>query len=503
MYYLHDREADTSERVLFTHTENVPTRDPEKALKWMAWTAIHAEEIKREAGAPITGQKCQKPVFTMSLSWHPEQTPANDHMISAGKSALAKLGLEEHETLFVGHSDGVPHVHLIVNTIHPETGQVNTLSFSKLKLSKWAEEYEREHGKIYCEERVENNERREEEYVKYREPELEFRAQITELYHASDSGAAFQEALAQAGYKLAQGKRIVVIDAAGKIHSLSRQIEGVKAKDIRAKLADLPLPLLADARGEAGAELKPDEAKRKPKADQSEEGPAPRAKDEQPKKAVEAKTDDKQPQRPSEPEYLDRDAQDRAWQESIMDAALTHEPVENPAGPPPTKRRQPRTLSPGELNAIQDRQLAELGQFYDENMRAKQQLAGTLEKQHGEHERKLRAEAEHLDQVLRNSSRIRTLWLKVTGQISKTAEEDLRTMRKTLANIEWRQSEARGGLEADIARRREEIQARHERERHAAQYEQTTAPARESERPFEEVSEDPDLDEDLGPSLEY
>ena len=50
LYYLHDKNASTSERVAFTHTENIPTRDPEKALKWMAWTSSHAEELKTRNG---------------------------------------------------------------------------------------------------------------------------------------------------------------------------------------------------------------------------------------------------------------------------------------------------------------------------------------------------------------------------------------------------------------------------------------------------------------------
>ena len=33
MYYLHDKKAETSERVAFTHTVNLPTRDPDKAIR--------------------------------------------------------------------------------------------------------------------------------------------------------------------------------------------------------------------------------------------------------------------------------------------------------------------------------------------------------------------------------------------------------------------------------------------------------------------------------------
>ena len=52
------------------------------------------------------------------------------------------------------------HVHVIANRIDPETGNAATLGNSKLRLSRWAEGYEREHGRIRCEERVKNNARR-------------------------------------------------------------------------------------------------------------------------------------------------------------------------------------------------------------------------------------------------------------------------------------------------------------------------------------------------------
>ena len=53
-----------------------------------------------------------------------------------------------------------PHVHVIANRVDPETGKAATLGNSKLRLSRWAEGYEREQGRIRCERRVENNERR-------------------------------------------------------------------------------------------------------------------------------------------------------------------------------------------------------------------------------------------------------------------------------------------------------------------------------------------------------
>ena len=57
------------------------------------------------------------------------------------------LGMERHQALIVSHRDGQPHVHVIANRVDPESGKAAGLSRSKLKLSKWAERYEREQGK--------------------------------------------------------------------------------------------------------------------------------------------------------------------------------------------------------------------------------------------------------------------------------------------------------------------------------------------------------------------
>jgi predicted transcriptional regulator len=63
----------------------------------------------------------------------------------------------------------------------------------------------------------------------------ERKAQITALHAASDNAQAFKAALEDAGYVLAKGDRrdFVVIDQVGDIHSLARQIQTVKAAELR------------------------------------------------------------------------------------------------------------------------------------------------------------------------------------------------------------------------------------------------------------------------------
>lgn len=79
------------------------------------------------------------------------------------------------------------------------------------------------------------------------------KAQVTGLYEASDTGLAFKAALEDAGYVLARGDRrdFVILDEDAKVHSLGRQLPGVKAKDLRAFMVDIDpdiLPSVSDAR---------------------------------------------------------------------------------------------------------------------------------------------------------------------------------------------------------------------------------------------------------------
>jgi len=249
LYYLHDKGAWTHERVAFTHAENLHTQNAEQAFKEMAWIALRAEQIKKQTGIKPGGRKQENPVFHYSLAWHPEQTPTREAMIESGRASLKALGLEGYQAVMVAHNDEPhPHLHIIVNRVHPDTGKMAKLDYSKMRLSRWAEEYEKNHGKIYCPQRVENNEqRRQGQYVKYRDPV------ISTAWQHADNGRAFAAALLEQGYLLCLGDRrdFVVMDAQGKVHNPARHIEGVKVKDIRAKLADLrkeQLPGLEEAR---------------------------------------------------------------------------------------------------------------------------------------------------------------------------------------------------------------------------------------------------------------
>jgi len=65
--------------------------------------------------------------------------------------------------------------------------------------------------------------------------------QITALKQSCDNGQTFKTALEEQGYVLAKGDRrdFVIVDEAGSIHSLGRQIQDMKAAELRAFMKDV------------------------------------------------------------------------------------------------------------------------------------------------------------------------------------------------------------------------------------------------------------------------
>jgi uncharacterized membrane-anchored protein YhcB (DUF1043 family) len=180
-YMLSPKRGELGERVGFTETRNLPTRDPHKALRCMQWLAAHATDLRLAAAAaaaraagmsfqdyirthnPMRGQKGKKPVYTLSIAWHPTKNtaPTRPEMIAAGDEVLKRLGVADRQCLMVSHTDRPhPHLHLIVNRVSPLNGKYAALGNDYLTLSAWALDYERRTGHILCVERMLNWERR-------------------------------------------------------------------------------------------------------------------------------------------------------------------------------------------------------------------------------------------------------------------------------------------------------------------------------------------------------
>lgn len=299
-YYLHDKgKKDTSERVEWTHTENLPTNDPNAAWKMMIWTAEHASDLKRANSGRIApeDEKVEQPVYVIILPWHKDDNPTKEEMISAGRGALESVGLQEHEALFIPHNDTEhPHVNILTNLIHPKTGVGANLWRSQRKLSKWASDYERKKGVIRCPQREENRRKREngQKNVRYHD------TVIQNAWSNSDSAQGFQAALAEQGYILARGNRgrYIVVHHKYKTVNPAKHIENVNAQKFK---AHMKVGLNYD--------LLPDEAEAKKLSQKFYQ------------KEKQRPQQQKQPPTPT----IDRDQQNADWEQSIIDGAIAKE----------------------------------------------------------------------------------------------------------------------------------------------------------------------------------
>ncbi len=155
-YILHDAGKATSDRVLWAETCNLASA-PEDA--WFEMFAVTRDQalLKEQAGQQARGRKNTKPVLHYSLSWAASDNPTREHMHETALASLKAMKLDGHQAVIAAHGDkNHMHVHIVVNTIHPETGMTAPLKFTKARLSLWAEAYEKEHG-IHCEQRILNN----------------------------------------------------------------------------------------------------------------------------------------------------------------------------------------------------------------------------------------------------------------------------------------------------------------------------------------------------------
>ena len=68
----------------------------------------------------------------------------------------------------------------------------------------------------------------------------EVTAEVTALFRQSETARAFMAALESQGYQLATGKRgLLILDSAGKEHSLARRIDGINTKELNAFMRDV------------------------------------------------------------------------------------------------------------------------------------------------------------------------------------------------------------------------------------------------------------------------
>lgn len=111
-YLVEGRAEEAENRVAWVASRNLPTDDPELAARIMRATAAQNVRVK-------------EPVYHVALSFDPGDVVDRAAMERVADRVVETLGLQEHQVLIVAHADrDHPHVHLLINRVHPETGKV-------------------------------------------------------------------------------------------------------------------------------------------------------------------------------------------------------------------------------------------------------------------------------------------------------------------------------------------------------------------------------------------
>ena len=188
-----------------------------------------------------------------SLSVNPSAPISREQYYTAIDRIEQRLGLSGQARAVVFHvKHGREHCHVVWSRIDTAKMRAVQLSHDRQKLRSLARELAQEFGLPLPEglaedrgtKRTKKNDMTQSEKAQADETGItpgQRRAEITEAFRQSDSAEAFRAALQEKGYVLAHGDKRghVVVDRFGKVHSLARQIDGVRTRELKKKLASI------------------------------------------------------------------------------------------------------------------------------------------------------------------------------------------------------------------------------------------------------------------------
>lgn len=102
------------------------------------------------------GPKTKRPLLHAVLGWHASDLAwlTVEHLKETVTAALAAMGLKDRQAVWVAHTDtGRPHVHVVANLVHHDTGDVARMGLIKKRMSAFCGAYETALGDVRCRKR--------------------------------------------------------------------------------------------------------------------------------------------------------------------------------------------------------------------------------------------------------------------------------------------------------------------------------------------------------------
>ncbi len=247
-------------RWLARHLQNTVDNETIELAEVTGTVATDIDGALAEMDALCAGTMAKEGVYAAFIN--PPQPLTREQFMRAIALIEERLGLTGQPRVVLFHvKNGRHHCHVVWSRIDIERMKAIHLSHDRQKLRKCAQLLAAEFGLP-----LPNGLKNDRGAERYADPELakrptraekaqaknsgitldERRAAITEAWGTADSADSFRNGLEELGFLLAKGDRraFVVVDLAGDVHALVRQIEGAKTKDVAKKLEGLNLSLL-------------------------------------------------------------------------------------------------------------------------------------------------------------------------------------------------------------------------------------------------------------------
>jgi hypothetical protein len=260
-------------RQLATHLLNQFDNDRVELVDLRGAVAGDLHGAFHEWYAQSKATKCEKYLFSLSIN--PDLAKydlSREQYLDFVERTERSFKLVGQPRAIVFHvKNGREHGHVVWSRIDIEAGKAVHMAKDRMVLRRVAQEFARDHGLTLPPGMRENSRRdrfnkraKQSNHTEKQQQERsgiskeEQMAIITAVWRRHKDPHGFVQALERKGYQLARGGsgRYVVVDHAGEVHSLYRQIEDVKSAEVKAFLKDAyPLKELRDVETARAAAL--------------------------------------------------------------------------------------------------------------------------------------------------------------------------------------------------------------------------------------------------------
>ncbi len=243
---------------LAAHLQRTDTNEVAELRELRGVAAEDLDGALREMEAVAAGARSARHFYHASINTRADEVMTPEQWKQAVDRLERELNLTGQPRAVVAHvKEGRAHVHIAWSRIDIGTLRAIPDSHNYRRHELVSRELEREFGHarvqgVHIERAGEPRPERTPSHAEMQQAErsglapAEARTLLTEIWNRTDSGQAFAAAIDEQGWMLARGDKrdFVVLDPAGETHNLARRIEGAKAKDVRAHMADIEVASL-------------------------------------------------------------------------------------------------------------------------------------------------------------------------------------------------------------------------------------------------------------------